>query len=57
MGVFRTTVTRAADTRHEEALVERVRAALVDGVEPDDRTAAVIGLLVGPFGDGLVPLP
>ncbi|HZG06164.1 MAG TPA: GPP34 family phosphoprotein [Streptomyces sp.] len=45
LGVFRTTVTRAADTRHKEALVERVRAALVDGAEPDARTAAVIGLL------------
>ncbi|ANS63328.1 hypothetical protein SLINC_1104 [Streptomyces lincolnensis] len=45
LDVFRTTVTRAADTRHAEALVGRVRAALVDGVEPDARTATVIGLL------------
>ncbi|MEG8279804.1 GOLPH3/VPS74 family protein [Streptomyces sp. AHA2] len=44
-GVFRTTATRAADTRHKEALVKRVRAVLIDGEEPDDRTAALIALL------------
>lgn len=45
LGVFRTTFTRVADTRYKEALVARVRAALVDGAEPDARTATVIGLL------------
>lgn len=45
LGVFRSTATTAADTRHKEALVERVRAVLIDGEEPDARTAAVVGLL------------
>ncbi|MET7323587.1 GPP34 family phosphoprotein [Streptomyces sp. NPDC005549] len=45
LGVIRTTVMRPADTGHKEALVERVRAVLVDGAEPDDRTAALAGLL------------
>ncbi|KAA0941140.1 GOLPH3/VPS74 family protein [Streptomyces apricus] len=45
LGVFRTTATTAADTSHKEAVTARVRAALVDGEEPDDRTAAVAGLL------------
>ncbi|EGX54816.1 hypothetical protein SZN_36047 [Streptomyces zinciresistens K42] len=45
LGVFRTTAWRAADTGHKESLVAEVRAALVDGVEPDTRTAALIGLL------------
>ncbi|MDJ0467078.1 GPP34 family phosphoprotein [Streptomyces sp. H27-C3] len=45
LGMFRTTSTLAASTSHKEALVEQVRAVLVDGVEPDARTAALIGLL------------
>ncbi|MGW0792991.1 GOLPH3/VPS74 family protein [Streptomyces sp. NPDC002911] len=45
LGLFRTTSTTAADTRHKEALVENVRSVLVDGEEPDARTAALIGLL------------
>ncbi|MFD3374199.1 MULTISPECIES: GPP34 family phosphoprotein [unclassified Streptomyces] len=45
LGVFRSTSTTAADTRHKQALMERVRAVLVYGEEPDARTAAVIGLL------------
>jgi hypothetical protein len=40
--------------RHKSALVERVRAALVDGAEPDARTAAVIALLCA---SGTLPSP
>jgi hypothetical protein len=45
LGVFRSTSTTAADTQHKKALMEKVRAVLVYGEEPDARTAAVIGLL------------
>ncbi|MET4925154.1 GPP34 family phosphoprotein [Streptomyces sp. PSRA5] len=45
LGLFRTTVTKAADTAHKKALMGEVRAVLIDGVEPDARTAALIGLL------------
>jgi len=45
LGLFRSTSTTAADTRHKMALMEKVRAVLVYGEEPDARTAAVIGLL------------
>ncbi|MFC8668295.1 GPP34 family phosphoprotein [Streptomyces sp. NPDC057199] len=45
LGVFRSTSTTAADTGHKETLMEKVRAVLVYGEEPDARTAAVIGLL------------
>lgn len=45
LGVFRSTSTTAADTRHKKALMEKVRAVLVYGEEPDARTATVIGLL------------
>lgn len=41
-------VTRwpAADSQHEERLRAQLQRVLVDGQEPDDRTAAVIALLV-----------
>ncbi|GAA1218421.1 GOLPH3/VPS74 family protein [Prauserella alba] len=41
-------VTRwpAADSRHEERLRAELHRVLVDGAEPDERTAAVIALLV-----------
>lgn len=45
LGVFPTTSTRIADTAHKKALVEKVRAVLVDEAEPDARTAALVGLL------------
>lgn len=45
LGLFRTTSTTVADTGYKNALVEKVRAVLVDGAEPDDRTAALTGLL------------
>ncbi|MEV4994839.1 GOLPH3/VPS74 family protein [Streptomyces niveus] len=45
LGLFRTTATKAADTGHKKALMEKVRAVLVDGAEPDVRTTALVGLL------------
>ncbi|MFD4129755.1 GPP34 family phosphoprotein [Streptomyces globisporus] len=45
LGLFRTTSISVADTGYKKALVEKVRAVLVDGAEPDDRTAALAGLL------------
>ncbi|NEB36438.1 GPP34 family phosphoprotein [Streptomyces sp. SID14515] len=45
LGLFRTTSTTVADTGYKKALVENVRAVLIDGAEPDDRTAALTGLL------------
>ncbi|KND28420.1 GPP34 family phosphoprotein [Streptomyces anulatus] len=45
LGLFRTTSTTVADTEYKKALVEKVRAVLIDGVEPDARTAALVGLL------------
>ncbi|MFI1221549.1 MULTISPECIES: GPP34 family phosphoprotein [unclassified Streptomyces] len=45
LGLFRTTSTTAADTGRKKEVMERVRAVLIDGEEPDDRTAALTGLL------------
>ncbi|MFE1482572.1 GPP34 family phosphoprotein [Streptomyces fimicarius] len=45
LGLFRTTSTTVADTGYKKALVEKVRAVLIDGAEPDDRTAALTGML------------
>lgn len=45
LGLFRSTTTTVADTGHKEALLEEIRTVLVDGEEPDARTAAMIGLL------------
>ncbi|MFF2858523.1 GPP34 family phosphoprotein [Streptomyces rubiginosohelvolus] len=45
LGLFRTTSISVADTGYKKALVEKVRSVLVDGAEPDDRTAALAGLL------------
>ncbi|MCK1795193.1 GPP34 family phosphoprotein [Streptomyces sp. XM4193] len=45
LGLFRTTSTRVADTDHKRELLARLRATLVDGAEPDSRTAALAGLL------------
>lgn len=45
LGFIPTTRMPIADGRHEEALRERVRAALQDGAEVDAHTAAVIGLV------------
>ncbi|MFC7533944.1 GPP34 family phosphoprotein [Actinoplanes sp. GCM10030250] len=45
LGLFRTTRLPADDSRHEEELRRRIRAILVDGDEPDPRTATVTALL------------
>ncbi|MGW3831433.1 GOLPH3/VPS74 family protein [Streptomyces microflavus] len=45
LGLFRTTSTTIADTAYKKALLEQVRAVLIDGAEPDARTASLIGLL------------
>ncbi|NEE53573.1 GPP34 family phosphoprotein, partial [Streptomyces sp. SID8455] len=45
LGLFRTTSTTIADTAYKKALLGQVRAVLIDGAEPDARTASLIGLL------------
>lgn len=45
LGFIPSTSLAIVDTRRKKALVEKVRAVLVNGVEPDDRTAALVGLL------------
>jgi hypothetical protein len=45
LGLFRTTRLPAGDGRHEQEVRDRIRAVLVDGAEPDTRTAALIALL------------
>ncbi|WP_181763515.1 GOLPH3/VPS74 family protein [Streptomyces albidus (ex Kaewkla and Franco 2022)] len=45
LGLFSSTSITIADTRRKKALVEKVRAVLVDHAEPDARTAALVGLL------------
>ncbi|WP_432747111.1 GPP34 family phosphoprotein [Streptomyces sp. JH002] len=45
LGLFHTTSLSVADTRHKAELLREVRAALVDGRTPSDRTAVLIGLI------------
>ncbi|ANY25708.1 GOLPH3/VPS74 family protein [Gordonia terrae] len=45
LGLFPTTRLLPVDTGYEKALQDRVRAVLVDCVDPDARTAAVAALL------------
>ncbi|RDD84343.1 GPP34 family phosphoprotein [Streptomyces parvulus] len=45
LGLFTTTSLSIGDAGHKKALLEKVRAVLVDDAEPDTRTAALIGLL------------
>ncbi|WP_346102993.1 GOLPH3/VPS74 family protein, partial [Nonomuraea maheshkhaliensis] len=45
LGVFRSTTWPAAGAEHEIELRTRIRRVLEDGMAPDPRTAAVIGLL------------
>ncbi|MFF3992689.1 GPP34 family phosphoprotein [Streptomyces cyaneofuscatus] len=45
LGLFRTTSHTIADSAYKKALLEQVRAVLIDGAEPDARTASLIGLL------------
>ena len=47
LGIFRMTQLPAADTAHETELREALRAVLVDGAQPDTRTAAIVALLSG----------
>ncbi|MFG1783509.1 GPP34 family phosphoprotein [Rhodococcus oryzae] len=45
LGIFPTTVWPAVDESHERAVRDELRAALVDGAAPTERTAALISLL------------
>ncbi|WP_328476032.1 GPP34 family phosphoprotein [Actinoplanes sp. NBC_00393] len=45
LGLFRSTRMPTDDARHEEELRSRIRAVLVDGAEPDARTAVLTALL------------
>jgi hypothetical protein len=45
LGLFPTTRWPTVDPTYEQGLVERIREVLVDGAEPDERTAALISLL------------
>ncbi|MFE7798033.1 GPP34 family phosphoprotein [Nocardia sp. NPDC057440] len=45
LGLFPTTLWKPADPAVEAAIMTRVRAVVVDGTTPDDRTAALISLV------------
>jgi hypothetical protein len=45
LGLFPRRRWPAADSAHEELVRRRLHAALVDGAEPDSRTAAIIAIL------------
>ncbi|WP_244932021.1 GPP34 family phosphoprotein [Nocardioides sp. W7] len=45
LGLFPRTRWPASDTRHEEEVRRRLTATLVQGVEPDQRTGALVALL------------
>jgi hypothetical protein len=45
LGLFPRTRWPAADSRHEEEVRRRLGAALVQGVDPDERTGALIAVL------------
>ncbi|WP_234306730.1 GOLPH3/VPS74 family protein [Streptomyces sp. NRRL F-2890] len=45
LGLFHTTSLSVADTRHKAEVAREVRATLVDGRTPGERTAVLIGLL------------
>ncbi|BCJ68338.1 GOLPH3/VPS74 family protein [Polymorphospora rubra] len=45
LGLFRTTRFRAENPQYEAEMLERVRAVLEDGADPDSRTAALAALL------------
>lgn len=45
LGLFGTTRLPTADGTREQEIRDRIRAVLVDGTEPDTRTAALIALL------------
>lgn len=45
LGIFPTTRWPAADTRHEDAVRADLRRVLVEGGDPDERTAALVAVL------------
>lgn len=45
LGLFPTTAWKPRPDGEKAALVQRLRAAVIDGNEPDDRTAALISIL------------
>ena len=45
LGIFKMTMLPLADVEYEKELRDRIRAVLVDGAEPDARTAAIIAML------------
>ncbi|WP_430790261.1 GOLPH3/VPS74 family protein [Actinoplanes sp. G11-F43] len=45
LGVFKMKTLPATEARHETEVRDRIRSVLVDGTEPDSRTAALIALL------------
>ncbi|WP_435736867.1 GPP34 family phosphoprotein [Cellulosimicrobium sp. PMB13] len=45
LGIFPTTRWPAADSRHEDAVRRLLWRVLVDGGRPDERTAALVGIL------------
>jgi hypothetical protein len=52
LGAFRSTRFPAADVEHEAQLRARILRVLVDGADPDPRTAAIIALL---YSSGSMP--
>ncbi|XVV15519.1 GOLPH3/VPS74 family protein [Actinoplanes sp. CA-131856] len=53
LGLFKMTMLPATDSDHEPVLRDRIRGVLVDGAQPDARTAALIALL---SSSGALPL-
>lgn len=51
-GIFQTSVLEEGDSGRRAALLAEVRAVLVDGAEPTDRSASLAALL---FGSGALP--
>ncbi|MFF5076027.1 GPP34 family phosphoprotein [Actinoplanes sp. NPDC000266] len=45
LGLFKMTMLPATESGHEPAVRDRIRGVLVDGAQPDARTAALIALL------------
>lgn len=52
LGLFQTSVLHEGDTGRRDDLLAEVRAVLVDGAEPTERTAALAALL---YGSGTLP--
>src|SRR5690606_4267642 len=54
LGIFPTTRWPAADTRHEDAVRADLRRVLVEGGDPDERTAALVAVLSATGQEGRV---